>query len=111
MRSDRLAAFKAYDIRGKVPEELNEDMVYRIGRAYVAETKPEGIVAVGRDVRKSSLMFSQALIRGINDAGVDTVDIGLCGTEMVYYASSLEGMGGYAKALGAGEIKPVFDFP
>jgi len=94
MSTERLPAFKAYDIRGRVPDELNEDMAYDIGRAYVAEIEPDGAVAVGRDVRESSRPLSEALIRGINDAGVDTVDIGLCGTEMVYFASSLEGMGG-----------------
>ena len=94
MNEGKLAAFKAYDIRGKVPEDLNENMAYDIGRAYVAEMKPEGAVAVGRDIRESSSGISKAMINGINDAGVDTVDIGLCGTEMVYFASSLDGMGG-----------------
>ena len=94
MSEGKLAAFKAYDIRGKVPEDLNENMAYDIGRAYVAEMNPEGAVAVGRDVRESSSGISKAMINGINDAGVDTVDIGLCGTEMVYFASSLDGMGG-----------------
>ena len=96
MSENRLTAFMAYDIRGKVPEDLNADMAHDIGRAYVAEMKPEGAVAVGRDIRESSPEISRALIRGINDAGVDTVNIGLCGTEMVYFASSLEGMGGGA---------------
>jgi len=94
LTENKLAGFKAYDIRGKVPEDLNADMTYYIGRAYVAEIKPDGAVAVGRDVRRTSQDISRAVIRGINDAGVDTVDIGLCGTEIVYYASSLEGMGG-----------------
>lgn len=90
----KLAAFKAYDVRGKVPEDLDRDMAYDIGRAYVAEIGPDGAVAVGRDIRDSSDELSNAIIRGLNDSGVDTVDIGLCGTEMVYHASSLEGMGG-----------------
>jgi phosphomannomutase/phosphomannomutase/phosphoglucomutase len=93
---NRLKSFKAYDIRGEVPTELNEEMAYDIGRAYVAEVQPQGAVAVGRDVRETSEAFSKALMRGLNDAGVDAVDIGLCGTEMVYYASSLDGMGGGA---------------
>lgn len=96
MGNPRLPAFKAYDIRGKIPAELNEEMAYKIGRAYVAEMKPRGAVAVGRDVRETSIPLADALIRGLNDAGVDTVDIGLCGTEMMYYVSSLEGMGGGA---------------
>lgn len=94
MNDNRLPAFKAYDIRGRIPGELNESMAYQVGRAYVAEMQPDGAVAVGRDVRQTSSSFSRALIRGLNDAGVDAVDIGLCGTEMVYFASSLEGMGG-----------------
>lgn len=92
--TDKLVAFKAYDVRGKVPEELNEDMAYEIGRVYVDEKKPQGAVAVGRDIRDSSPAVAGAVIRGVNDAGVDTADIGMCGTEMVYYASSLDGMGG-----------------
>ena len=92
--NNRLASFMAYDIRGKIPQDLNEDMAYDIGRAYVAEMEPDGAVAVGRDVRETSPGISQKLIHGMNDSGVDTVDIGLCGTEMVYFASSLEGMGG-----------------
>ncbi len=94
MSENTLACFKAYDIRGKVPEDLHEAMAYDIGRAYVAEIQPEGAVAVGRDIRKTSPAIAKEIIRGINDAGVHTVDIGLCGTEMVYYASSLQGMGG-----------------
>lgn len=94
MSDNKLACFKAYDIRGKVPEELNEEMAYDIGRVYISEIKPRGTVAVGRDIRESSPGISKAVIHGINDAGVNTVDIGLCGTEMVYFASSLEGMGG-----------------
>ncbi len=94
MSEKKLACFKAYDVRGRVPDELNEDMAYDIGRAYVAEIKPAGAVAIGRDIRTTSAGISRAVARGINDTGIDTVDIGLCGTEMVYYASSLEGMGG-----------------
>ena len=94
MSNERLVCFKAYDVRGKVPEELNEEMAYKIGRAYVSEIQPQGAVAVGRDIRESSPGISEAVIRGINDAGTDTVDIGLCGTEMVYFAASLEGIGG-----------------
>lgn len=94
MSDNKLACFKAYDIRGKVPEELNEEMAYDIGRVYISEIKPQGTVAVGRDIRESSPGISKAVIHGINDAGVNTVDIGLCGTEMVYFASSLEGMCG-----------------
>ncbi|MBN1291659.1 MAG: phosphomannomutase [Candidatus Latescibacteria bacterium] len=96
MNTQRLGCFKAYDIRGKIPDDFNEEMAYILGRAYVAEVKPGGAIAVGRDIRDSSVSLSKAMIRGINDAGIDTVDIGLSGTEMVYFASSLEGMGGGA---------------
>ncbi len=92
--AQRLACFKAYDIRGRVPEELNEDVAYRLGRAYAAEIRPSGPVAVGRDVRLSSPALAAALIRGLNDGGADTRDIGPCGTEMVYFAAARPGMGG-----------------
>ncbi|MGY6555870.1 MAG: phosphomannomutase [Wenzhouxiangella sp.] len=86
--------FKAYDIRGQVPRELNEERAYAIGLAYAQVIKPQGPVAIGRDMRLSSEALSQALIRGLNHAGVDTLDIGLSGTELVYHAASLDGMGG-----------------
>ncbi len=92
--SEKLACFKAYDIRGRVPEDLNEDLAYSLGRAYAVEVRPNGPVAVGRDVRQTSEALSTALIRGLNEGGVDTRDIGLCGTEMVYFAAGRAGMGG-----------------
>jgi phosphomannomutase len=94
MTEKRLPAFKAYDIRGTIPLELNEEMVYKIGRAYAAEIHPTGSIAICRDIRKSSASLAAALINGLNDAGVDTIDIGIGGTEMMYFAASLEGMGG-----------------
>ena len=81
-----LSAFKAYDVRGRIPDEINHDLVYQIGRAYAAFVKPKR-VAVGRDIRLTSDEFARELIRGLNDAGVDVVDIGLCGTEGVYFAT------------------------
>ncbi len=81
-----LSAFKAYDIRGRIPEEINADLIYDIGRAYAAFVKPKK-VAVGRDIRLTSEEFAQALIRGLTDSGVDVMDIGLCGTEGVYFAT------------------------
>lgn len=89
-----MSCFKAYDLRGKVPSELNTDLAWRVGWCYGELFAPAGPVAVGRDVRHSSVALADALIRGLNAAGVDTRDIGLCGTEMVYYASALPGMGG-----------------
>jgi phosphomannomutase len=67
--------------------------VYRIGRAYAAWLKPSR-VAIGRDIRHSSTELAEALIRGLNDAGVDVADIGLCGTECVYFATSSLGLDG-----------------
>jgi len=79
-----LTAFKAYDIRGKFPEELDESLAYEIGLAYAAFLKPCTVV-VGRDIRPSSRILAEALIRGLTDSGVDVADIGLCGTEGVYF--------------------------
>ena len=81
-----LSAFKAYDIRGRIPDEINPDLIYQVGRAYAAFVNPRR-VAVGRDIRLTSEEFAQALIRGLTDSGVDVVDIGLCGTEGVYFAT------------------------
>lgn len=94
MGSDRTRAFGAYDVRGRVPEDLNEDIVYDIGRAYVKLVQPAGPVAVGHDVRLTSPELSAAVIRGLTDAGADAVDIGQVGTEVVYFASARPGMGG-----------------
>jgi phosphomannomutase len=79
--------FKAYDVRGRLPDDLNPDIARRIGRAYAAVIGPRR-VAIGRDVRLSSPELADALAEGLMDAGVDVVDIGLCGTEMVYFAAS-----------------------
>lgn len=78
--------FKAYDIRGIYPDEINEDLVYRIGQAYAKFVQPKGEMAVGRDVRVHSPQLKKALIEGLTDAGVDVIDIGLCSTEMYYFA-------------------------
>ena len=87
MQMNELTCFKAYDIRGKVPEQLNEDITYGIGRALVAELGGNSYV-VGRDMRLESPTLAQALINGLTDAGADVIDIGLCGTEEVYFATS-----------------------
>lgn len=81
-----LSAFKAYDVRGRIPDEINADLIYQIGRAYAAFVKPKK-VCVGRDIRLTSEEFAQALTRGLTDSGVDVLDIGLCGTEGVYFAT------------------------
>ena len=77
--------FKAYDVRGVYPDELDEEGAYAIGRAYVEQFEPRRI-AVGRDMRLSSPSMSAALIEGAADGGADVLDLGLVGTEMVYYA-------------------------
>jgi phosphomannomutase len=81
-----ITCFKAYDARGRVPEELNEDIAYRIARAYADFVQPRR-VAVGRDIRLSSADLMQAVVRGLVDSGVDVVDIGIGGTELVYFAT------------------------
>jgi phosphomannomutase/phosphomannomutase/phosphoglucomutase len=89
----QLTAFKAYDIRGRVPDELNEDIAYGIGRAYAAFLGPERVV-VGRDIRLSSASLCTALSRGLTDGGANVFDIGVCGTEQVYFATFSEKMDG-----------------
>ncbi len=81
----KLTCFKAYDIRGKLGEELNEDIAYRIGRAYADFIKPDSVV-LGGDVRETSEALKMALAEGIMDAGADVIDIGMTGTEEVYFA-------------------------
>lgn len=86
-------AFKAYDIRGRVPDELNEEVTYRIGRVFVELFGAKRVV-VGRDVRLSSESLTKALVQGLTDMGCDVVDIGLCGAEMVYFATFHLGVDG-----------------
>ena len=86
--------FKAYDIRGQIPNQLNPDVAYRIGNATAKFLKGTKIV-LGRDIRLSSAELSDAVARGIQEAGAEVLDIGLGGTEMVYFATShLEADGG-----------------
>jgi phosphomannomutase len=82
-----IECFKAYDVRGQIPNQLNADICYRIGNA-TAEFLDAKRVVVGRDMRLSSREFADAVSSGLCDAGVDVLDIGLCGTEMVYFATS-----------------------
>lgn len=96
-----IIGFKAYDYRARLPDELNPAVAYRIGRAY-AEFLKSGAgpkagprrVVVGRDIRLSSEELCDALGRGLMDSGVDVYDIGLCGTEVVYFATFSEEMDG-----------------
>ena len=82
-----LAAFKAYDVRGRIPDEINEDLAHAIGQAYAALVKPKQVV-VGRDIRLTSGVLAEALIEGLLQSGVSVADIGLCGTEGVYFAAA-----------------------
>lgn len=84
--SGEITCFKAYDIRGRVPEQLNKDVAYRVGRAFAQYLQAKCVV-VGHDIRLTSSELAQALCEGITDAGADVLDIGQCGTEEVYFAS------------------------
>jgi phosphomannomutase/phosphomannomutase/phosphoglucomutase len=83
----KLTAFKAYDVRGRIPDEINDDLARAIGRAYAAFVKPENVI-VGRDIRLTSPTLVEALIEGLLESGVSVADIGLSGTESVYFATA-----------------------
>lgn len=85
--SEELTCFKAYDVRGRIPDQLNEDIAYRIGRAYGQFLSSEKVV-VGYDIRLASEALCDALSRGLTDSGADVISIGLCGTEEIYFATS-----------------------
>ena len=82
----QLTCFKAYDIRGKLGTELNEDIAYKVGRAYGQIYQPKTVV-IGCDIRLSSEALKQATIQGLNDAGVNVLDLGMTGTEEVYFGA------------------------
>ena len=84
---EKLTCFKAYDIRGQLGTELDEAVAYRIGRAYAEFLKPKNVV-LGGDIRLTSESLKTALSEGIRDAGADVIDIGMVGTEQVYFATS-----------------------
>lgn len=88
-----LSCFKAYDLRGRVPDQLNPKLAELIGRAYVEITGARKVI-VGYDIRLSSPEISEALKSGLMAAGADVFDIGLCGTEQVYFATFHYGMDG-----------------
>jgi phosphomannomutase len=91
--SGSLSCFKAYDIRGQVPGEVNAALAHALGGAYARFVGPRRVV-VGHDTRLSSPELAQALCAGLLEAGVDVVDIGLCGTEEVYFATFHLGLDG-----------------
>ena len=80
------ACFKAYDIRGRVPDQLNEELAYKIGVAYCATYNPS-IIALGYDIRLSSPLLATAVADGLKDMGVDVLHLGLCGTEEIYHSA------------------------
>ncbi|MEE9432531.1 MAG: phosphomannomutase [Melioribacteraceae bacterium] len=82
----KIPGFKAYDIRGKVPSELNNKLAYKVGRAFANQQNAKSVL-IGRDVRESSPEISEALAKGLSDAGSDVIDLGLCGTEMIYFGT------------------------
>jgi phosphomannomutase len=89
----RLDSFKAYDVRGRIPDEINESLAYDIGRAFAAFVKPRR-VAVGYDIRLSSPALAAAVRRGLLECGSDVLNIGLCGTEGAYFATFAEKLDG-----------------
>ena len=86
MNMNKLTCFKAYDIRGKLGTELNEEIAYKIGRAYGQIYQPKTVV-IGCDVRLTSEDLKQATIRGLNDSGINVIDLGMTGTEEVYFGA------------------------
>jgi phosphomannomutase len=86
MSTQRLPCFKAYDIRGRIPDELNADIAYRLGLAYGERFRPRTVV-LGHDVRHSSRDLLEALALGLEDRGAAVTDIGLSGTEEIYFAT------------------------
>jgi Phosphomannomutase len=93
MGADSLPCFKAYDIRGRVPHDLNLDLVRQTGLAFCAEIGPK-TVCVGYDMRLSSKDFALVLAAALMDGGADVTMLGLCGTEEVYYATFSQGFDG-----------------
>lgn len=87
------SCFKTYDVRGRLPDELNPDIARKIGRAFARITGARR-VAVGRDMRLSSPEICQSLSLGLTESGVEVLDLGLCGTENVYFATFHEDLDG-----------------
>jgi len=90
---NKITCFKAYDVRGRVPDELNEEIAYRIGRAFTQFLGARKVV-IGHDIRLTSQAISTAVANGVRDAGADVYDIGLCGTEEIYFATFDQGFDG-----------------
>ena len=95
-----LTSFKAYDVRGKVPSALNEELAGQIGAAYVHETGARSVV-IGHDARLSGPALYAALADGLRAAGADVTGIGLCGTEEIYHAASAHDFDGGIMVTGS----------
>lgn len=89
-----LPAFKAYDVRGIVPTEINPELAYRVGRAMADQLPDAKTICIGYDIRLSGPDLYKSLAQGLNDAGVDVVHLGMIGTEMVYFATAFYGYDG-----------------
>jgi len=89
----RLDCFKSYDVRGRLGDDLDAEIAYRIGRGFAQALAPASVVT-GRDARETSPALQAALVDGLRDGGTDVIDIGLCGTEEVYFATDYFGAGG-----------------
>ncbi len=89
-----LPAFKAYDIRGRVPDELNEDLARRIGIALAAQLDRAAPVVLGHDARLTSPSLQEALSAGLRASGRQVIDISLCGTEEVYFQTQCRNAAG-----------------
>ena len=88
-----MSCFKAYDIRGRVPDELDARLARRTGHAFALELNAKNVV-IGRDIRLSGPMLASATAEGLRDAGADVTDIGVCGTEEIYHAVFSQGFDG-----------------
>ena len=86
-RPIKITCFKAYDIRGKLGSQLNEEIIYRIGRAYGDYLNLNKVV-VGGDARATSESLKIALVKGLLDSGVNVIDLGMTGTEEIYFATA-----------------------
>ena len=94
VKDGHIIGFKAYDYRGRVPDELDTELAHKIGQAYARVVVPKKMVCVGHDIRLSSPELARAVIAGLNASGVDVVFLGQCGTEEVYFATFHMGLSG-----------------
>ena len=99
MTARTITCFKAYDLRGRLGDELDEDVAWRVGRAFAARPGARRVV-VGRDGRDSSPALAAALMRGLVEGGVEVLDLGVAGTEEMYFATDHLGADGGIEVTG-----------